>query len=136
MLTEQASGQDCEKVLMIKITDSSDEQKWSLQGRLVDQAVTELRSIWRKVRLQGDKRRCIVELSDVTLISRSGEGVLAEMMTQGAKLIASDVYTKYLLRKLRRELERNPAQTKPAPAPKGKNPLGIDPATNGCEGHG
>ncbi len=36
-----------------------------------------------------------------------GEAVLAEIMSQGVKFIASDVYTKHLLRNLRSELKRS-----------------------------
>jgi hypothetical protein len=40
-------------------------------------------------------------------IDRNGEAVLAEMMSQGAEFIVSDVYTKHLLRNLRVELKRS-----------------------------
>jgi hypothetical protein len=97
-------------VLKINITDSPDEQRWSLQGRLVDQWAIELGSTWRKLHNLGDTRRCVVELTDVTLIGRSGEAVLAEMMSAGAEFIASDVYARYVLRRLRNELRRSHAK--------------------------
>jgi hypothetical protein len=93
-------------VLKITITDFPDEQKWSLQGRLAGQWAAELKSVWREARQIGDTRRCVVELIDVTSIDRNGEAVLAEIMSQGVKCIASDVYTKHLLRSLRSELKR------------------------------
>lgn len=92
-------------VLKITITDLSDEQRWSLQGRLVGQWAAELESTWRKARHVGDTRRCIVELIEVTSIDLEGEAVLAEIMGQGVEFIASDVYTKHLLRNLRSELK-------------------------------
>ena len=93
-------------VLKINITDFPDEQRWSLQGQLVGQWAAELRSTWREKRHEGDTRRCIVELIDVTFVDQTGEAVLAEIMSRGAELVASDVYTKHLLRNLRRELKR------------------------------
>src|ERR1700687_2886841 len=93
-------------VLKINITDLPDEQRWSLQGQLVGQWAAELRLTWREERHEGDTRRCIVELIDVTFIDQTGEAVLAEIMSQGAELVASDVYTKHLLQNLRRELKR------------------------------
>jgi hypothetical protein len=93
-------------VLKITITDLSDEQRWSLQGQLVGQWAAELQSTWREARHAGDWRKCIVELIEVTSIDRNGEAVLAEIMSQGAEFIASDVYTKHLLRNLRIELKR------------------------------
>jgi hypothetical protein len=42
-------------VLKITITDLPDEQRWSLQGQLVGQWASELRSTWREDRLVADK---------------------------------------------------------------------------------
>src|SRR5258708_28906353 len=89
------------------MTDSSDEQRWSLQGQLVGQWAAELQSTWREAHVGGDTRKCIVELIEVTSIDRNGEAVLAEIMSHGAEFIASDVYTKHLLQNLRAELERS-----------------------------
>jgi hypothetical protein len=44
---------------------------------------------------------------EVTSIDRNGVAVLAEIMSQGVEFIASDVYTKFLLRNLRSELKRS-----------------------------
>ncbi len=92
-------------MLKITITDLPDEQRWSLQGQLVGQWVAELKSSWREAHQAEDTRRCIVELIEVTSIDRNGEAVLAEIMTQGAEFVASDVYTKHLLRNLRSEMK-------------------------------
>jgi hypothetical protein len=94
-------------VLKITITDLPDEEKWSLQGLLVGHWAAELKSRWREVHHVKNTRRCIVELIEVTSIDRNGEAVLAEIMGDGAQFIASDVYTKHLLRNLRGELTRS-----------------------------
>jgi len=94
-------------VLKIVITDLFDEQRWSLQGQLVGQWAAELKSTWREARHAGDTRRRIVELIEMTSIDGNGEAVLAEIMSQGAEFIASDVYTKHLLRNLRSQLKRS-----------------------------
>lgn len=94
-------------MLRITITDLPDEQRWSLQGQLVGQWAAELQSTWREAYDAGDTRRRIVELIEVISIDRDGEAVLAEIMSQGAEFIASDVYTKHLLRKLRHELKQS-----------------------------
>ena len=92
-------------MLKITMTDLPDEQRWSLQGRLIGEWAAELKSSWHSARRAGDKRRCIVDLIEVTSIDRNGEAVLAEIMSQGVEFIASDVYTKHLLRNLRSELK-------------------------------
>ncbi len=94
-------------MLKITITDLPDEQRWSLQGQLAGQWAAELQSAWREAHHAGDTRRRVVELIEVGSIDRNGEAVLEEIMSQGAEFIASDVYTKYLLRKLRSELRRS-----------------------------
>jgi anti-anti-sigma regulatory factor len=88
-------------VLRITITDSLDEQRWSLAGRLVGRWVAEFRSTWRKRHRKSDTRRCVVELNDLTFMDQTGEAALAEIMSQGAELIASGVYTKQRLGNLR-----------------------------------
>lgn len=93
-------------MLKITKTDSTDEQRWSLQGQLVGQWAAEFESTWREARRTGDTRTCMVELIEVTSIDRNGEAVLAELMSQGVEFVASDVYTKHLLQNLRSELER------------------------------
>ena len=99
-------------MLKITMTDLPDEQRWSLQGQLVGQWAAELRLTWREERHKGDTRRCIVELIDVTFIDQTGEAVLTEIMSHGAELVASDVYTKHLLQNLRSELERSRMEEK------------------------
>jgi hypothetical protein len=94
------------------MTDSPDEQRWSLQGQLVGQWAAEFTSAWRKAHVAGDIRTCIVELIEVTSIDRDGEDALSEIMSHGAEFIASDVYTKHLLQNLRGDLERSRVKEK------------------------
>jgi hypothetical protein len=94
-------------LLKITIAELPEEQRWSLQGQLVGEWAAELKSTWREAHDAGNTRTCIVELIEVTSIDRNGEAVLAEIMGDGAQFIASDVYTKHLLRNLRSELKRS-----------------------------
>jgi hypothetical protein len=105
--TSEVPGRQGRAVLKITITDLPDEQRWSLQGQLVGQWAVELLSAWREAHRVEDTRRRIVELTEVASIDRNGEAVLAEIMSEGAEFIASDVYTKHLLRNLRSELKRS-----------------------------
>src|SRR5207245_2662593 len=72
------------------MTNSPEEQRWSLQGQLVGQWAAELRSTWRKAQIVGDTRKCIVELIEVTSIDRNGEEALSEIMSQGAEVNATE----------------------------------------------
>jgi hypothetical protein len=94
------------------MTNSPEEQRWSLQGQLVGQWAAEFTSAWRNAHVVGDIRKCIVELIEVTSIDRNGEDALSEIMSHGAEFIASDVYTKHLLQNLRGDLERSRVKEK------------------------
>ena len=94
-------------MLRITITDLPDEQRWSLEGCLAGPWAAELSSLWREKRQERNGRKCIVELSDVTVIDGIGENALAEIMTQGAEIIAGGVYTKQRLGDLFNESKLN-----------------------------
>lgn len=84
-------------MLRITIDDSAGEQRWVLQGRLVGPWVAELESTWKQSRSWRDGRKCVVDLSEVTLIDKRGEKILKIMRKAGAELIASGVYTKSIV---------------------------------------
>jgi anti-anti-sigma regulatory factor len=89
------------RMLKITITNTAKEELWTLQGRLVAPWVKELRASWKRAHLPNQTRRCIVSLYDVTFIDSSGERMLRCMRNQGAQLVASDVYVKQVLDRLR-----------------------------------
>jgi hypothetical protein len=84
-------------VLKITRTETPAEEKWILQGRLVGLWVSELRRNWKKTHRADDKRRCVVDLDEVTFIDKRGEALLRTMSKQGAQLIATGIYIKHLL---------------------------------------
>ena len=88
-------------MLKITITNTAKEERWTLQGRLVAPWVKELKANWNRTRRMADRGRCIVNLDEVTFIDKSGERMLRCMFRQGAQLIASDVYVKHVLDRLR-----------------------------------
>jgi hypothetical protein len=87
-------------VLRITINETSTEQRWILQGRLVGPWVDELRTSWKKAHFDYRGRTCVVDLSDVTFIDKAGERLLRAISKKGAHLVANGVYTKYVLEKV------------------------------------
>ena len=75
-------------------------ERWTLQGRLVVPWVNELKMSWKMARRKVRRRRCIVNLDEVTFIDKGGERMLRSMSKQGARLVASDVYVKHVLDRL------------------------------------
>jgi hypothetical protein len=84
-------------VLKITRTETPAEERWILQGRLVGLWVSELRRSWKKTHRADDKRRCIVDLNEVTFIDKKGEAFLRTISKQGAQFIASGIYIKDVL---------------------------------------
>ena len=70
-------------------------------GQLAGPWVAELRSNWDQVRDRSGSRRYVIDLSDVTLIDGSGEGLLGELRNEGAEFVAKGVYTKHILENLK-----------------------------------
>jgi anti-anti-sigma regulatory factor len=88
-------------MLKITITNTAKEQLWTLQGRLVAPWVKELKATWKKAHPSAQACGCIVNLDEVTFIDKSGERMLRSMSNQGAQLVASDVYVKHVLDRVR-----------------------------------
>jgi hypothetical protein len=82
-------------MLRITISEGGSEQRWILQGRLVEPWIAELETTWKERNRHA--RRYVVDLSEVTLIDKRGERLLRAMWRAGAELIARGVYLRYLV---------------------------------------
>ena len=87
-------------MLRITVTENTSEQRWVLQGRLIGSTIDELISSWRTNRQCAPTQECVVDLDEITSIDKEGEQVLSMMIRDGAKLVASGLYTKHLLESL------------------------------------
>jgi anti-anti-sigma regulatory factor len=87
-------------MLKITVTNTATAERWILQGRLVAPWVNELKTSWSRAHRAVRRRKCIVNLDEVTFIDKRGERVLRSMSKQGAQLVASDVYIKQVLDRL------------------------------------
>ena len=84
-------------MLKISITNTATEEKWTLHGRLVAPWVDELKASWKRARRTPERRKCIVNLDEVTFIDKCGERMLRSMSNHGAKFVASDVYVEHVI---------------------------------------
>jgi anti-anti-sigma regulatory factor len=96
---------------MLKITNNAavNEERWILSGQLAGPWVAEFRSNWDQVRDRSRGGRYVIDLSDVTFIDESGEGLLGELRDEGAEFVARGVFTKHLLENLKSR-EKRPFQ--------------------------
>ena len=91
-------------MLRITVTEGASEQRWVLQGRLTVGSVEELTANWRIYRQdRSPTESCIVDLNQITSIDKDGEQVLLMMIRDGAKFVATGLYTKHLLESLSAE---------------------------------
>ena len=97
-------------MLRITVKESAAEQRWILQGRLTRNSVPELVSNWQAARDRPSSCNQVVDLNEVTVIDKSGEEVLSMMIDEGARFVASGLYTKHLLQTLheRKQHSHNP----------------------------
>src|ERR1700730_12015529 len=97
-------------MLRITVKENGSEQRWILQGRLTKECVAELVSNWRAARSGPSAGNRIVDLNEITVIDKSGEEVLSMMIGEGARFVATGLYTKHLLEALDERAGNSPLQ--------------------------
>ena len=90
-------------MLRITIAETPTEQKWTVEGQLVHPWISELKSTWTRTETARRERKCVVDLTGVTFIDKSGEKVLAELSKGGAELIATGCYTRQVVHNIERK---------------------------------
>ena len=85
----------------ITVEEGPTEEKWILQGQLTGDFASELRTTWQSSQTRACDRVRVVDLSDVTVIDKNGQEVLLTMIRQGARCVATGVYTSNLLEDLK-----------------------------------
>src|SRR5258708_3109135 len=76
-------------MLRITITEMATEQRWTLEGRLVQPWVGELRENWKKRHRPQNGRTCTVDLSQITCIDNSGLRLLRTMSKEDTHFVRS-----------------------------------------------
>jgi hypothetical protein len=89
-------------MLKISIIDTSAQCRLVLEGKLIAPWVTELKKTWKTLGADLGEREFVVDLGDVTFISREGENALLELMRSGAKFQCRGVFTKDIVQQLTR----------------------------------
>jgi len=90
-------------MLRITIAETVTEQRWTLEGRLVQPWVSELKSNWARTGTARRERKCVVDLTGVTFIDKCGERALAALFKEGAQLIATGTYTQYVVHNIEKK---------------------------------
>jgi anti-anti-sigma regulatory factor len=86
----------------ISVVETHRQRRLVLEGRLADPCIAELESAWQNAGEELGGRRLIIDLTNVTFVSGSGENALSKLIRDGAKFSSADVFTKHLLKQLAR----------------------------------
>jgi len=95
-------------MLKISIVETESRRRLILEGTLVHPWTAEVERAWMHAEDHLEGRRLVVDLRDVTLISRDGENTLLKLMKEGAKFSGRDVLTKHVLKQLGRRCRCTP----------------------------
>jgi hypothetical protein len=95
------SIRDGKTMLKVTIEETRNRRRLILEGALVQPWLEELKKACAAASNEpSETRSFIVDLNNVTAISKEGEEVLSDMMRKGAKFTSAGVLTKYLLKRL------------------------------------
>ena len=95
-------------MLRITIAETATEQRWTLEGRLVQPWVGEMRTCWKNRHRAQNGRSCMIDLSGVTFIDSGGLRLLRTMSREGARFTGKGIYTKHVVEQLKTNTRRGP----------------------------
>jgi anti-anti-sigma regulatory factor len=86
----------------ISIVETQGQRRIVVEGQLISPWTGEVESAWKKSTGNLDGKKLVIDLTNVTVISRDGEKLLFQLMRQGAKFSCRGVLIKHMLRQLAR----------------------------------
>jgi hypothetical protein len=87
----------------ISVVDTRSERRLVVEGTLLGPWVGELRTSWRNACQERGGRKLIVDLRNLTTLSREGEDAIFDLIKEGAKFSCGNVLTKHVLKQLARK---------------------------------
>ena len=87
----------------ISIADTPSRRTLFVEGTLIGPWIPELGTTWTSASLDLSGRNLVIDLTNVTVISREGEDAIFDMMKKGAKFSCAGVLLKQVLRELARK---------------------------------
>ena len=90
----------------VSTVDTRSERTLVVEGTLVGPWVAELRTSWRNACLELGGRQLVIDLCNLTVVSREGEEAIFGLMKEGAKFSCGDVLMKHVLKQLERRKQQ------------------------------
>jgi hypothetical protein len=89
-------------MLKISVVDTRGLRRLVVEGKLIVPDTTELHAAWDHAREDLQGRKLVIDLNQVTVISREAEDAISDLIRQGARFSCCGVFTKHLLRSIAR----------------------------------
>jgi hypothetical protein len=90
----------------ISVVDTRTQRRLVVEGTLIGPWVAELRTSWRNACQERGTRKLIVDLRNLTTISREGEEAIFDLIKEGARFSCGNVLTKHVLKQLARKKQQ------------------------------
>jgi len=94
----------------ISITDTPSRRTLVVEGDLTGPWIAELGQTWRNADRELEGRNLIIDLRNLTVISRAGEEAIFDLMKKGAKFTCGGVLTRHVLKQLARKKQQESAR--------------------------
>jgi anti-anti-sigma regulatory factor len=86
----------------ISVVETQGQRRLVVEGQLMPPWTTEVETAWRKAAEELRGKKLVIDLANVTLISREGENMLLRLMKDGAKVSCRGVLFKHMVKQLAR----------------------------------
>jgi hypothetical protein len=90
----------------ISIADTPSQRTLIVEGTLIGAWVAELGTTWRNASQELAGRKLVIDLSNLTVISREGEDAIFDLMKKGVKFSCGGVLTRHVLKQLARKKQQ------------------------------
>jgi hypothetical protein len=94
----------------ISITDTPSRRTLVVEGDLTGPYIAELGTTWRNAGPELEGRNLVIDLRNLTVISRAGEEAIFDLMKKGAKFTCGGVLTRHVLKQLARKKQQESAR--------------------------
>jgi anti-anti-sigma regulatory factor len=90
----------------ISIVDTPSRRTLVVEGTLIGSWVPELSSTWRNASHELGGRKLVMDLSNLTVISREGEDAILDLMDEGAEFCRGGILTRHVLKQRARKKQQ------------------------------
>jgi len=95
-------------MLKISFIENARQRRVVVEGKLIAPWTAELRNACQEARADLRGRELVIEMKQITTISREGENVILELINGGIRFRCHGVFTKQVVKELTRRASRNP----------------------------